>query len=89
MSESAGSISLTVDGALVTVVPGTTVAAAVAMAADRTRTSVSGEPRGPLCGMGVCFECCVTIDGVAHQRSCQILCRRGISVTTQPDTGVA
>jgi D-hydroxyproline dehydrogenase subunit gamma len=89
MSDSAGSISLTVNGAPVTVAPGTTVAAAVAMAADRTRTSVSGEARGPLCGMGICFECCVTIDGMAHQRSCQILCRSGISVTTQPDPGEA
>jgi D-hydroxyproline dehydrogenase subunit gamma len=88
MSEAVASIALTVNGVPVTVAPGTTVAAAVAMAADRTRTSVSGEPRGPLCGMGICFECRVTIDGVAHQKSCQIVCRPGISVTTrapQPD----
>lgn len=75
-------ISLTVDGAVVTVAPGTTVAAAVAVAGARTRTSVSGEPRGPLCGMGICFECRVTIDGVPHQRSCQILCTPELRVTT-------
>ncbi|HEY7856568.1 MAG TPA: FAD-dependent oxidoreductase [Terriglobales bacterium] len=36
-----------------------------------TRRSVSGESRGPLCGMGVCFECRATVDGVAHQLACQ------------------
>ncbi|HTW49641.1 MAG TPA: 2Fe-2S iron-sulfur cluster-binding protein [Acidobacteriaceae bacterium] len=82
MPEPARSILLTVNGALMTVAPGTTVAAAVAMAAAGTRTSVSGDPRGPLCGMGICFECRVTIDGVPHQRSCQILCAPGLSVTS-------
>jgi len=82
MREGAQPISITVNGAVVTVAPGTTVAAAVAMGGAATRTSVSGEPRGPLCGMGICFECRVTIDGVPHQRSCQILCMPGIAVTT-------
>ncbi|HEY3579109.1 MAG TPA: 2Fe-2S iron-sulfur cluster-binding protein [Pyrinomonadaceae bacterium] len=46
------------------------------------RRSVTGEPRGPLCGMGICFECRVTIDGVAHVRSCQTLCENGMDVRT-------
>ena len=82
MPEAARCIALTVNGAAVSVVPGTTVAAAVAMAGAATRTSMSGEPRGPLCGMGICFECRVTIDGAPHQRSCQILCQPGFDVTT-------
>jgi D-hydroxyproline dehydrogenase subunit gamma len=76
------SISLTVNGAEVTVAPGTTVAAAVLRAGMATRISMSGEPRGPLCGMGICFECRVTIDGVHHQRSCQIVCAQGMDVRT-------
>ncbi|HET6331420.1 MAG TPA: (2Fe-2S)-binding protein [Holophagaceae bacterium] len=28
-----------------------------------TRTALDGRPRGPLCGMGECFECRVKIDG--------------------------
>lgn len=88
MREPARSISLTVNGSAVTVAPGTTVAAAVAMAAAATRTSVSGETRGPLCGMGICFECRVTIDGVPHQRSCQILCAPGLRITTAEPVGV-
>lgn len=82
MSDGARSIALTVNGAAMSVAPGTTVAAAVLIAAAPTRTSVTGEPRGPLCGMGICFECRVTIDGVPHQRSCQILCAPGMSVST-------
>ena len=89
MYERAQTVSLTVNGAVVTVAPGTTVAAAVVQAGAVTRTSVSGESRGPLCGMGICFECRVSIDGVAHQRSCQILCRQGFAVTTMPGAQAA
>jgi len=65
------------------VADGTTVAAAI-LAADQMafRKSVNGEPRGPLCGMGICFECRVTIDGVSHQRSCTVLVRDGMEVVT-------
>ncbi len=76
------SISLTVNGAPVSVLAGATVAVAVTMAGQLCRTSVTGEPRGPLCGMGICFECRVTIDGTPHCRSCQILCEPGMDVRT-------
>ena len=80
-------LQLTVNGHTVSVPEGATVAAAVALAGfDTYRRSVTGEPRGPLCGMGICFECRVTIDGVPHQRSCQILCTPGIRVTTKEMT---
>jgi aerobic-type carbon monoxide dehydrogenase small subunit (CoxS/CutS family) len=46
------------------------------------RVSVTGEPRAPLCGMGICFECRVMLDGRAHVRSCQVLCRDGMEVRT-------
>jgi sarcosine oxidase subunit alpha len=44
--------------------------------------SVTGEPRAPLCGMGICFECRATINGFAHRRSCQVLCEPGMDVRT-------
>lgn len=75
------SVTLTVNHATLTVLPGTTVAAAVLMVGAATRTSVTNEPRGPLCGMGICFECRVSINGFPHQRSCQILCEPGMHVT--------
>jgi sarcosine oxidase subunit alpha len=76
-------IALLLNGRTMTVEPGTTVAAAL-LSADVTafRRSVTGTPRGPLCGMGVCFECRVTIDGVPHRLSCQTPCAAGMEVRT-------
>jgi aerobic-type carbon monoxide dehydrogenase small subunit (CoxS/CutS family) len=76
------SVTLSVNGSPVTVLAGTTVAVAVAIAGQACRTSVSGEPRGPLCGMGICFECRVSINGTRHCRSCQIVCEPGMEVKT-------
>ena len=75
-------VTLSVNGSPVTVIAGATVAVAVAIAGKACRTSVSGEPRGPLCGMGICFECRVSINGTAHCRSCQIVCEPGMEVKT-------
>lgn len=76
-------LNLTINGVPVTVPPGTVVAAAVAQAGlNRFRRSVLGQPRGPLCGMGVCMECRVTIDGQPHSRSCTTLCTEGMEVRT-------
>lgn len=81
-------IALRLDGRDVTVPAGTTVAAALWNAGVYAfRTSVSGEPRGPLCGMGVCFECRVTIDGVAHRRACLVSCAAGMEVETDAGKG--
>ena len=75
-------IALTVNGAAVTVPAGATVAVAMTIAGQSCRTSVTGEPRGPLCRMGICFECRAVINGVPHCRSCQILCEPGMEVRT-------
>jgi hypothetical protein len=77
-----GTVTLSVNGSPVAVPEGATVAVAVAIAGQACRKSVSGEPRGPLCGMGICFECRVSINGTAHCRSCQILCEPGMEVRT-------
>jgi hypothetical protein len=74
-------VVLTVNGSRLAVRAGTTVAAAVVLAGRACRRSVSGEPRGPLCGMGICFECRVTIDGKRDRPSCQVLCRPGMEVS--------
>ena len=76
-------IQLRVNGRTVSVAAGTVVAAAVMLAAQtRFRRSVQGEARGPLCGMGICMECRVTINGRAHCLSCQTLCASGMEVRT-------
>ena len=76
-------ITIRVNGRAVSVPAGSMVAAAVITAGVAGfRRSVSGELRGPLCGMGICFECRVKIDGRAHSRSCQVPCREGMDVLT-------
>jgi hypothetical protein len=75
-------VTVAVNGLPVTVPLGTTVAVAVTMARQASRTSVNREPRGPLCGMGICFECRAVINGQPHCRSCQILCEPGMEVRT-------
>lgn len=76
-------IQLMVNGRAVSVPPGTVVAVALALAGEtRFRRSVLGSPRGPLCGMGVCMECRVTINGRSQCRSCQTICEPAMDVRT-------
>jgi D-hydroxyproline dehydrogenase subunit alpha len=66
-----GPSEITVNGRRVAIEPGSTAAAALLNAGEtRFRTSVSGAPRGPLCAMGICFECRTTIEGTEHRRAC-------------------
>ena len=75
-------IVVKVNGVPVSVSSRATTAVALMIAGQPCRTSVTGEPRGPLCGMGICFECRATINGVPHCRTCQILCEAGMEITT-------
>ncbi len=81
----AATLRLRVDGREVTAAPGTSVAALLAQLHPGpglpTRRSVRGEPRAPLCGMGVCQECRVGIDG-QRRLACQTLCHEGMVVST-------
>lgn len=71
-----------INGVAVEVPAGANVAAAVAQVTPRFRRSRSGKPRAPLCGMGVCFECRVRIDGEAHSLACLTPAREGMQVQT-------
>jgi sarcosine oxidase subunit alpha len=78
-------VTVMVDGAPREVTAGASVAAGLLqLGVSRFRTSVSGEPRAPICGMGVCYECRVTIDGVPYQRACLVTCAAGMRI----DTGI-
>ena len=76
-------VTVQVNGRVVTVPEGTLVAAAVVRAGEvRFRRSVRGQARGPLCGMGICFECRARVDGVLHVRTCQLVCAAGMEIVT-------
>jgi aerobic-type carbon monoxide dehydrogenase small subunit (CoxS/CutS family) len=74
------SFSVRVNGKQVSVRAGATVAVAVLAASATCRTSVTGQPRSPLCGMGTCFECRVAINGEPQRRSCQVLCEANMEI---------
>jgi sarcosine oxidase subunit alpha len=77
------SVRVFVNGMPVSVPAGTVAAAAIARAGIAGfHRSPLGYPRGPLCGMGVCMECRVTINGRAHCRSCEIICRDEMEIET-------
>lgn len=76
---------LHIDGHLVRVTTGSSVAAALRVAdgggMGAARTSVTGQPRAPFCGMGVCQECRVLVDG-RRRLACQTVCAEGMRVET-------
>ena len=67
---------------------GETVLAALAAAGHMTQcTGKDSKPRGAFCGMGVCHDCIVTIDGRVSQRACLAKVREGQDVRRQ-DAGL-
>jgi len=80
-------VQIVVNGVLLQARAGTSVAAALAQQAPGTaRTSITGAPRAPLCGMGVCHECRVRING-RTRLACQTVCAEGMLIHT--DVGTA
>lgn len=66
-------------------VPGETVAAAlIAHGVPAQGTGKDGAPRGHYCGMGVCHDCLVAIDGRAGQRACLTKVEAGMTIEPQP-----
>jgi hypothetical protein len=76
-------VTVYINGHAVRVNRGTSVAAAIMMSGDFCRTSVQGEPRSAVCGMGICFECRAAVNGIAQQRTCQITCVDEMQVVTR------
>jgi hypothetical protein len=80
---SSTTVTVHVNGKPVPMPRGAMLAAGLLNAGVPCRISENGEPRTALCGMGICFECRASVDGLPHQRTCQILCREGMTVETQ------
>ena len=77
-------VLLSLDGRPVTAYEGESVAGMMlAEGHVATRTTQAGEPRGVYCGMGVCFDCLVVVDGVPNTRACVTWVREGMVVSRQ------
>ncbi|HUR01936.1 MAG TPA: (2Fe-2S)-binding protein [Nonomuraea sp.] len=75
---------ITIDGRAVPVEPGQTIGAALHAAGVRSwrTTRFGGRPRGLFCGIGVCFDCLITVNGRPPERACLLEARPGDEVTT-------
>lgn len=75
---------ITVDGAAHDAYEGETVATAVMALGDLAlRRTEDGSARGYFCGMGVCFDCVMTVDGVPNTRTCVTWVREGMAIAHQ------
>jgi thioredoxin reductase len=84
-------IAITVDGAEWLVPAGITIAAAFTSRGQPgwRRTRRHGEPRGLSCGIGVCFDCLVTVNGTPGVRACLAEVRPGDVISTETGSGFA
>ena len=75
-------LTITLDGEPFAGTEGQTIAGMLLAARRRSwrTTSVDAAPRGVFCGIGVCFDCIVEIDGESGQRACMIPLEDGMEV---------
>jgi sarcosine oxidase subunit alpha len=78
-------VRIVIDGEPREVPEGMSLAAAMlSLGIDSFRkSSVMGEVRAPLCGMGICFDCRVMVGGEEHVRSCLVAAEDGMEVRTE------
>ncbi len=77
-------IEIVVDGEILQVVEGQSLAAALwANGKRQLRRTPMGKPRGVFCGMGICFDCVMTVDGVPNVRACMTTVYDGLRAETQ------
>jgi hypothetical protein len=78
-------IQVTFDGHEVGAALGDTIASAMVDAGLLAcRTTARGDQRGVFCGMGVCHECAVVVDGVPSRLACMTAVSPAMIVDTQP-----
>jgi predicted molibdopterin-dependent oxidoreductase YjgC len=84
-------VSITVDGAAWSVPAGASLAAAFTEHGTPgwRQTRLRAEPRGLSCGIGVCFDCLVTVNGVPGVRACLARAQDGDVIATEKGSGFA
>ncbi|MET7574024.1 (2Fe-2S)-binding protein [Streptomyces sp. NPDC005492] len=81
--------TVTLDGREIEALPGQTVAAALWTAGVTSWRTTRGEgrPRGVFCGIGICYDCLVTVNDRPNQRACLASLHPGDAIRTQEGTG--
>jgi D-hydroxyproline dehydrogenase subunit gamma len=80
-------VSVTLDGRRLTGIAGQSIAGVLlASGAMAWRTTAKGRrPRGLFCGIGVCFDCLATVNGLRDVRLCQRPARDGDVIASQDE----
>ena len=83
MSQS--NLEFTFDDQTITAISGQSIGAALLAANQRAlrKTRFNNNDRGLFCGIGVCFDCLVVVDGISNQRACLIEAKPGMKVQRQ------
>ena len=77
-------VDVQIDGAATRALEGQTVAALLTSSGTPGWRRTSGEElRGAFCGIGMCNDCVVTVDGVARVKACLMPVRDGMRILTQ------
>jgi D-hydroxyproline dehydrogenase subunit gamma len=81
--------AIEVNGEKLIAYEGETIAAALIAAGWRSfrRTEKMKQPRGLYCGIGLCHDCMMIVNGVPNTRTCQTLATPGCRVETQEGRG--
>ena len=80
-------ITLFINGQPVTAYPGETIAAVLLAEGRRVfRHTDSGQPRSLFCGMGICYDCLITVDELPNVRACVTTVADGMQIETGEKT---
>ncbi len=82
-------ITVSIDGQSVVAYAGETVAAVLLAQGRRTfrQTARTGAGRGLFCGIGICYDCLVTVDGMPNVRACLTPVAAGAVIETGTKVG--
>jgi hypothetical protein len=77
------------EGQAISAYPGETIGAALMAAGILTfrTTRRQGRPRGLFCGIGLCFDCLVVVDGIPNHQACIIAAQPDMRVQVQTGIG--
>jgi len=77
-------ISFTFNNQKIEAIEGMTIAAAIFATGEKVlrQSRFGGDDRSIFCGIGICWDCVVTVDGVINQRACLIQVSDGMVVTS-------
>lgn len=84
----ASSVTIRLEGEPLVGIEGQTIAG-ILLASGRMSwrtTAVRGTPRGLFCGIGVCYDCILEVNGVRDVRACQRIASDGDEIRCQDET---